>query len=111
MNSGIQSVMGHRSKNNFALSARSLSMLLILALSSLSHAAADTNDFLARAYTGAAKKVLPYRLLLPKDYDAKQRYPVIVYLHGAAARGEDNAEPLNWGPLLFLDPTLREKHR
>jgi len=50
-------------------------------------------------------------LLIPKDYDAKQSYPIILYLHGAAGRGHDNAEPLNWGPMLFLDPSLREKHR
>lgn len=71
---------------------------------------ADTNDFLTRIYTNAAKKVLAYRLLLPKDYDPKQAYPVIVFLHGAAARGNDNAEPLNWGPRLFLESWLREKH-
>jgi len=73
--------------------------------------AADTNDFLARVYTNSAKQVLSYRLLPPKDYDAQKSYPVILYLHGAAARGHDNAEPLNWGPMLFLDPALREKHR
>jgi predicted peptidase len=32
-------------------------------------------------------------------------------LHGAAARGTDNAEPLNWGPKLFLDPALRKAHQ
>src|SRR5437763_3012157 len=72
---------------------------------------AETTNFLARVYTNAARKTLPYRLLLPKDYDAKQAYPVVVFLHGAAARGNDNAEPLNWGPRLFLEPALREKHR
>ena len=77
----------------------------------ISARAADTNDFLARVYTNRSGATLPYRLLLPKDYDAKQAYPVILYLHGAAARGRDNAEPLNWGPQLFLDPGLRDKHR
>lgn len=82
-----------------------------LVFGALSADAAGSNDFLARIYTNASKKTLPYRLLLPKDYDPKQAYPVIIYLHGAAARGDDNAEPLNWGPLLFLEPSLREKHR
>ena len=82
-----------------------------LLLTVLAAHALDTDQFLARTYTNAAGKTLPYRLLLPKDYDPKQAYPVIMYLHGAAARGHDNAEPLNWGPKLFLEPGLREKHR
>lgn len=71
---------------------------------------AGTAEFLTRVYTNAAGHALPYRLLPPKDYDPKRSYPIILYLHGAAGRGKDNAEPLNWGPLLFLEPSLREKH-
>src|SRR6266404_6797736 len=83
--------------------------LFLLAASST--CASGTNEFLARVYTNTAKKTLLYRLLLPKDYDARQSYPIILYLHGAAGRGHDNAEPLNWGPMLFLEPSLRDKHR
>jgi predicted peptidase len=72
--------------------------------------ATATNEFLARIYTNETKQTLPYRLLLPRHYDPNRSYPVILFLHGAAARGADNAEPLNWGPLLFLDDTLRTKH-
>ncbi|MFO1496916.1 MAG: hypothetical protein U1G07_00715 [Verrucomicrobiota bacterium] len=47
-----------------------------------------------------------HKLLLPAtplaDYNWFNRYPVILYLHGAAARGNDNKEPLNWGPRLLL---------
>src|SRR5947208_9387564 len=75
----------------------------------LPQAKADTsNEFLSRIYTNAAKKTLLYRLLLPRNYDPRQSYPVILYLHGAAARGSDNTEPLNWGPQLFLQASLRE---
>src|SRR5262249_39935524 len=77
------------------------------------HAASGSGTpdaFQARVYTNNAGKTLNYRLLLPLQYDPQQAYPVILYLHGAAARGDDNTEPLNWGPRLFLDPALREKH-
>lgn len=70
----------------------------------------DTNEFLARIHTNAAGKTLLYRLLLPKHYDPAQTYPVILYLHGAAGRGDDNAKQLDWGPLLFLDPAVRDKY-
>ena len=66
--------------------------------------------FQTRIYTNQAGKTLPYRLLLPKLYDPKTHYPVILYLHGAAGRGHDNAEPLKWGPRLFLSESLRDKH-
>src|SRR6266511_1676042 len=72
--------------------------------------ATDTNEFLARIHTNAAGRTLPYRLLLPKHYDPAQTYPVILYLHGAAGRGDDNAKPLDWGPRLFLDPAVRDNY-
>ncbi|MDB6033077.1 MAG: hypothetical protein JWM16_3415 [Verrucomicrobiales bacterium] len=73
--------------------------------------AAGSNDFLVCSHTNRAGQVLPYRLLVPNNYDSQRSYPVILYLHGAAARGTNNAEPLNWGPLLFLDEALRAKHQ
>ena len=33
---------------------------------------------------------LPYRLYLPANYDANKKYPVLVYMHGAGERGNDN---------------------
>jgi predicted peptidase len=33
---------------------------------------------------------MPYRLFIPKDYDAQTRYPLIVWLHGAGGGGADN---------------------
>ena len=33
---------------------------------------------------------LPYRLVLPENYDDAKEYPVIVFFHGAGERGNDN---------------------
>ncbi len=33
---------------------------------------------------------LPYRLFVPRVYDARKRYPLVLYLHGAGGRGADN---------------------
>lgn len=37
---------------------------------------------------------LPYRLHIPEDYDPQEKYPVILFLHGAGERGEDNEKNL-----------------
>ena len=52
---------------------------------------------------------LPYRILLPKDFDPTKKYPLLVFLHGAGERGSDNALQLTHGSSLFLTPTFREK--
>ena len=37
---------------------------------------------------------LPYRILLPKDFDPNKKYPLLVFLHGAGERGNDNENQL-----------------
>lgn len=50
---------------------------------------------------------LNYRILLPKDFDASKTYPLVLFLHGAGERGDDNKRQLTHGGNLFL----KEKHR
>ena len=45
---------------------------------------------------------LPYRLLLPENYDQTKKYPVIFFLHGAGERGKDNEKQLIHGSKLFI---------
>src|SRR3954470_20099277 len=63
--------------------------------------AADTaylNAFEAKEFKDD-KGSLPYRLLTPKGYDARadKKYPVILFLHGAGERGNDNIAQLRNG--------------
>ena len=51
---------------------------------------------------------LPYRLLLPKDFDESRQYPLILFLHGAGERGSDNEKQLTHGSRLFTQPLNRE---
>ena len=53
---------------------------------------------------------LPYRVLLPENYDASEKYPLIIVLHGAGERGNDNEKQLTHGAKLFLQPEVRKKH-
>ena len=43
---------------------------------------------------------MPYRLFVPPDYDAAKKYPIVLWLHGAAARGSDNLRQISGGNAL-----------
>ena len=51
---------------------------------------ARAEDFVAQTYTSAAGTTLPYRLLVPKDYDGTKKYPLVLFFHGAGERGTNN---------------------
>jgi predicted peptidase len=53
---------------------------------------------------------LPYRLYVPRDYVQTKRYPLLVVLHGAGERGNDNEKHLGNGVLSFCEDALQTKH-
>ena len=73
-----------------------LVLLMSLFMSSIAYAADVLDRFEARVYKDAAGE-LPYRLLKPKDYDPNRKYPLVVFLHGAGERGNDNRRQLVHG--------------
>lgn len=52
---------------------------------------------------------LPYRILLPEGYDMQKKYPLLLFLHGAGERGEDNELQLVHGSKLFLAEDFRQR--
>lgn len=76
--------------------------------SALCAQAADSLAFESRVYT-ADGQLLPYRIMFPKDYDSTRKYPLVVFLHGAGERGNDNTRQLLHGGQWLVD-NLREKH-
>lgn len=53
---------------------------------------------------------LPYRLLLPQNYDPHKTYPLILFLHGSGERGNDNAAQLVHGGVFFLRDSIRKNY-
>lgn len=53
-------------------------------------AAAHRGRMERRMHRSADGQTLPYRLALPQNYDPARRYPLILFLHGAGDRGDDN---------------------
>lgn len=53
---------------------------------------------------------MPYRILLPLQYDVAKNYPLIFFLHGSGERGNNNIAQLTHGANLFLTDSLRERY-
>ena len=56
------------------------------------------------------KDSLPYRLLYPLHYNKHNRYPLVLFLHGAGQRGSDNEAQLTGVPKALTDSAGREKY-
>lgn len=50
---------------------------------------------------------LKYRILFPDAFLEVNKYPVVLFLHGAGERGSDNTRQLTHGSQLFIDETHR----
>jgi predicted peptidase len=53
---------------------------------------------------------MPYRVLLPLNFDVHKKYPLILFLHGSGERGNDNEKQLVHGGDLFLKDSIRENY-
>src|SRR5688572_13894005 len=88
-------------------------VLLLAALSSAKVPGAESNSidpallekFEPRVFRQSAGPSLNYRLFKPRPYDPQTNYPLVVFLHGAAGLGDDNACQFRGGneiPVLAL---------
>ena len=63
-------------------------------------------DFLEGKFKG-----MPYRILVPRNYDSTKQYPLHVFLHGIGERGSDNERQLSVGGSRFQVDSVRNKYR
>ncbi|WP_395341086.1 prolyl oligopeptidase family serine peptidase [Ningiella sp. W23] len=87
-------------------------LISILALLSFQVSADDYPEYEKHVYTDkkySSKASLPYRMLLPANFDSSKSYPLILFLHGAGERGNDNEAQLTHGAALFLNPSFRNR--
>jgi len=89
------------------------------------HTAQDSSDTIINASdayrersvsitTGVTPVEFRYRLLVPEPAISNgrqdERYPLVLYLHGAGERGNDNAKQLKYLPSWLAEPDLRRTH-
>ena len=88
-------------------------LLLILTIIN-SNSFSQTAPFLKRSHTNKSisETLMPYRLCVPVGYDAKQSYPLVLFLHGAGERGTDNNSHLtaNRGATLWAEFATQQKY-
>ena len=53
---------------------------------------------------------LKYRVLFPENYDKDRKYPLVLFLHGAGERGNDNEKQLLHGSSLFTNSDTRKDY-
>ena len=67
-------------------------------------------NFEAKIFTTSNNDTLRYRELLPEKFNPQQKYPLVLFLHGAGERGSDNQAQLTHGSMMFTNPVNREKY-
>lgn len=86
-----------------------LLIILIIALlpANVGITSERTSEFLKKEFEGQNGGILPYRILFPEDYNLDKKYPLLLFLHGAGERGNDNEKQLIHGSSMFLEPENR----
>jgi predicted peptidase len=87
-------------------SLRRLPLLLVAWLGLVAIVRADDKTgFLDRVHKDADGNEAKYVLFIPKDYDGKKAYPLILFLHGAGETGDDGLKQTKVG----LGPVVQKQ--
>lgn len=88
---------------------KKLILVLLIALISKEMPAQDFSQYEKHLYINKGD-TLPYRLLLPQNYNPGKMYPMILFLHGSGERGRDNEAQLLHGGEWFLKDSIRQNY-
>jgi predicted peptidase len=64
--------------------------------------------FEAKEFISEEGDTLLYRMMLPDEMVEGESYPLVLFLHGAGERGNDNTAQLEWGVHAFANSEFRE---
>jgi predicted peptidase len=56
-----------------------------------------------KVFKNESSETLLYRVFIPQNYDAKKKYPLVLYLHGGGGRGNDNHKQFDGGNGYLID--------
>ncbi|MEM6571787.1 MAG: hypothetical protein AAF957_25460 [Planctomycetota bacterium] len=81
-------------------------VLPVAAAAALAMGRAPNDDVRAGAVEVEGQRI-PYRLVVPAEIEPGRAYPLVLFLHGAGERGEDNETQLVHFPVRMLTPDRR----
>jgi len=84
-------------------------IFFLLSVFTLHLVAAQDQEMYGRKLFISDGDILPYRILYPENFDPTKKYPLVMILHGAGERGNNNKSQLVYGAKLFLEPENRQK--
>jgi len=85
-----------------------LKLTFLACFFSLVSFAQDRSEYKKEHFISGAD-TLNYRILFPKNFDKEKQYPLLLVLHGAGERGNNNESQLVHGGDLFLKDSVREQ--
>lgn len=81
-----------------------------MSATSLAYAVDVRERYEKHEFVDAQQAKLPYRLLKPKAVDNGNKYPLVIFLHGAGERGTDNTRQLVHGMADFASDEVMQKY-
>jgi len=63
--------------------------------------------FESHVFSDQSGNQLPYRWMVPSEFNESDRYPLVIFLHGAGERGANNRDQLKNGVMTFAEPNHR----
>lgn len=86
--------------------------IFLLAITAISPRVFAEELYQPLVFTNEKGLKLNYRLMVPEAYDPKgtEKYPLVLFLHGAGERGDDNEKQLIHGTKEFAKPENRKKY-
>jgi predicted peptidase len=70
----------------------------------------DSDFFRYCIYRDEKNDTMIFRFLFPLNYDSLKNYPLVIFLHGAGERGNDNESQLSFAGKVFSDEELMNKY-
>lgn len=86
-----------------------LNFILVFLIFPLLVNAQDNSAFHQATFVQDGDTLL-YRILYPERFDPTEKYPLMLFMHGAGERGSDNEKQLVHGSQLFLADSNREAY-
>ena len=94
-------------RNNFYYSVFAVLGIFLMLTSTLS---AQSKEDFKREHFISEGDTLNYRILVPKDFSKSEKYPLVLVLHGAGERGDNNEAQLVHGSNVFLNEENRDNY-